>query len=178
MERGIVHFDPYPKIILFSPSVSSIWFEQGFFHLLLLSNKLLSKLSQTSKSNSTSSKMTSTSRLGFSSCLLLLHFDCRLPVFLVETWTASYFWARLRQRTAPRLPASHIFKKESYFQLFLYRLASHGQNQPTLMLHILRPVADQTGATSIIIIHHLHHSTISTSTTTSVTYFQVCHRAD
>ena len=118
MERGIVHFDPFPKI-LFSPSVFS--------------------------------------RLGFSSCLLLLHFDCRLPAFLVETWTASYFWARLRQRTAPRLPASHIFKKESYFQLCLYRLAANGQKQPTLMLHILRLVADQTGATSIIIIHHLHH---------------------
>ena len=84
MERGIVHFDPFPKI-LFSPSVFS--------------------------------------RLGFSSCLLLLHFDCRLPVFLVETWTASYFWARLWQRTAPRLPASHIFKKESYFQLFLYQVS-------------------------------------------------------
>ena len=130
----------FPKI--FSPSFVSNRFEQILFHLLLLlllSNELFSKFSQSSKSNSafytSTSKLTATSRLGFISCLLFLQLGCRFPVFWVETWPSpppslptmhippplsgpvfwietwlpSHFRAWLWQRTSPRLSAKQLF---------------------------------------------------------------------
>ena len=64
------------------------------WHEVIDSQRLLSKFSQSSKSSSAfcsstsssshpppPSKLTATFRHGFSSCLLLLQLDCRLPVF-------------------------------------------------------------------------------------------------